>query len=446
MASFEDVRSKVEEAIARFSATSAVNALKNGMLATLPLSILGSIFLLISSLPSSIPIDGLTEGIEALLGPDWQYPFTQVSGSTFDILALVASFSIGYQYARLKGVEPFSCGMISLVNFLVLVPSVVTAGDGSEVSGVISKSWAGGGGMATAIIAALITGWIYTAITAKGWRIKMPDSVPEGIMNSFNALIPGFFTILIAFLACAFFRFGLHTTLAECIIAIIQIPFQTTLGSLPGYLFLTALLSLFWMFGIHSSVLNSIANPFLRANGLANQAILDAGQALTAQNAPYLITFQCRSNFITMTGACITIGLVLAMVFRAKSKQYSTLGKLAIVPSCFNVNEPVLFGFPIVLNFRMFIPALCVPLCAALTVYGAIAIGFMAPFGAMEVPWTTPPILSGFLLGGWQAAVVQLLIIIESCVIYYPFFRKQDNEAYALEQEEEAAEAAGSEA
>lgn len=438
MASFESVRAKAEEAIARFSATTAINALKNGMLATLPLSILGSIFLLISSLPSSIPVDGLSEAIAGMFGADWQYPFTQVSSSTFDILALVASFSIGYQYARQKGVEPFACGMISLVNFLVLIPSVVTGGDGADVTGVIPKSWAGGGGMATAIIAALITGWVYTSIINKGWRIKLPDSVPEGIMNSFNALIPGFFTILIVFLACAFFRFGLQTTLAECINAIIQIPFQTTLGSLPGYLLLTALISLFWMFGIHSSVLNSIANPFLRANGLANQAILDAGQALTAETAPYLITFQCRSNFITMTGACITIGLVVAMLFRAKSKQYKALGKLAIVPSLFNVNEPVLFGFPIVLNFRMFIPALCVPLCAALTVYGAIAVGFMAPFGAMEVPWTTPPIISGFILGGWQAALVQVLIIIESCLIYYPFFRKQDNEAYAAELAEEA--------
>lgn len=440
MASFESVRSKAEEAIARFSATTAVNALKNGMLATLPLSILGSVFLLISSLPSSIPIDGLSDAIASVLGSDWQYPFTQVSGSTFDILALVASFSIGYQYARQKNVEPFACGMISLVNFLVLIPSVVSAADGSTVSSVIPKSWAGGGGMATAIIAALITGWVYTAITNKGWRIKLPDSVPEGIMNSFNALIPGFFTILIAFSACAFFRFGLQTTLCEFINAIIQIPFQTTLGSLPGYLFLTALLSLFWMFGIHSSVLNSIANPFLRANGLANQAILDAGGQLTAQTAPYLITFQCRSNFITMTGACITIGLVLAMLFRARSSQYKALGKLAIVPSCFNVNEPVLFGFPIVLNFRMFIPALCVPLCAALTVYGAIAVGFMAPFGAIEVPWTTPPILSGFILGGWQAALVQVLIIIESCIIYYPFFRRQDNEAYEAELAEGAPE------
>lgn len=83
----------------------------------------------------------------------------------------------------------------------------------------------------------------------------------------------------------------------------------------------------------------------------------------------------------------------------------------------------------------MLIPVLIVPICAALTVYFATAIGFMAPFGAIEVPWTTPPIISGFILGGWRASVVQLLIILESCVIYYPFFKKQDALAYQEEQE-----------
>ena len=430
MSTFEQFRSKLEEIIARFSATTAINALKNGMLATLPLTMLGSIFLLIAS----FPVSNWNEIMTGLLGSDWKYPFTQVSSNTFDIIALVASFSIAYQYARQKAVEPFACGMISLVNFLVLIPSVVTSGD-VTVGSVIPKTWAGGSGMATAILVGLITGWLYTSILAKGWRIKMPASVPEGVANSFNALIPGFLTILLAFVVCAVFRFGLHTTLAELVVSVLQIPLQSGLGSLPGYLLLTFLISLFWLFGIHSSVLNSIANPFLRANGLANQALIDAGVALTASNGAYLVTFQDRSNFITMTGACITVGLVLAMTFRARSVRYKQLGRLALIPTFFNVNEPVLFGFPIVLNFSMMIPMFLTPICAALTVYGAHAIGFMRSFGAIEVPWTTPPIISGFILGGWRASLVQLLIILESCLIYYPFFRKQDNLAYQEEQE-----------
>lgn len=189
------------------------------------------------------------------------------------------------------------------------------------------------------------------------------------------------------------------------------------------------------MFGIHSSVVNSIANPILRANGLANQALLDAGVALTAANGAYMVTYQTRSNFVTMSGACCTIGLVLAMCFCAKSKQYRSLGRLGLVPTLFNVNEPVLFGFPIVLNFGMIVPVFLVPIAAALLTYFSCYIGFVQPFAAIEVPWTTPPIISGFILGGWRGALLQIVIIAVSFVGYYPFFRKQDTEAYKAEQE-----------
>lgn len=434
MGTFEKIRSTLEELIGRFAATTAINALKNGVIATLPLTMLGSIFLLISSFPISNWNDIMT----SILGPDWQYPFTQVSSNTFDIIAMASAGSIGYQYAKLKGVEPFSCGLIALVNFLVLIPSIVTGADGAEVTGVISKTWSGGSGMATAIVVGLVTGWIYTSVLARGWRIKMPASVPTGVADTFSALIPGFLSIVAAFVVCLAMRFGLATTLAEFLESLLQAPLQIGLGSLPGLLVLTLLISLFWMFGIHSSVINSIANPILRANGLANQALLDAGMALTAANGAFMVTYQTRSNFITMSGACCTIGLVLAMAFLARSKQYKSLGRLALVPSFFNVNEPVLFGFPIVLNFRMIVPVFLVPIAAALMTYFACFIGFVQPFAAIEVPWTTPPLISGFILAGWQGLVLQVAIIIVSFLGYYPFFRAQDKEAFEAETADEA--------
>ena len=157
--------------------------------------------------------------------------------------------------------------------------------------------------------------------------------------------------------------------------------------------------------------------------------------ALTAANGAYMVTYQTRSNFVTMSGACCTIGLVLAMCFCAKSKQYRSLGRLGLVPTLFNVNEPVLFGFPIVLNFGMIVPVFLVPIAAALLTYFSCYIGFVQPFAAIEVPWTTPPIISGFILGGWRGALLQIVIIAVSFVGYYPFFRKQDTEAYKAEQE-----------
>lgn len=130
---------------------------------------------------------------------------------------------------------------------------------------------------------------------------------------------------------------------------------------------------------------------------------------------------------------------MIAMIFAAKSKQYKALGKVAAFPALFNVNEPVVFGFPIVMNPVMFLPFILVPVFAALIVYGSIAIGFMQPFAGVTLPWSTPAIISGFMVGGWQGALVQALILVLSTLIYFPFFKVQDNMAY---QNELAAEKA----
>ena len=117
----------------------------------------------------------------------------------------------------------------------------------------------------------------------------------------------------------------------------------------------------------------------------------------------------------------------------AKSKQYKALGKVAAFPAIFNVNEPVVFGFPIVMNPVMFLPFILVPVLAAVIVYGSIAIGFMQPFSGVTLPWSTPAIISGFLVAGWQGALIQVVILAMSTLIYFPFFKFQDNLAYSNE-------------
>ena len=121
------------------------------------------------------------------------------------------------------------------------------------------------------------------------------------------------------------------------------------------------------------------------------------------------------------------------MLFAAKSKQYQALGKVAAFPAIFNVNEPVVFGFPIVMNPVMFVPFILVPVLAAVIVYGAIATGFMQPFSGVTLPWSTPAIISGFMVGGWQGVITQLVILAMSTLVYFPFFKVQDRLAYQNE-------------
>lgn len=163
---------------------------------------------------------------------------------------------------------------------------------------------------------------------------------------------------------------------------------------------------------------------------------------MTLVNNPEAKIFTCQINdvFVKSGGCGLTLGLLLAGIFTAKSEQLSSLLKMAFVPGLFNINEPLIFGLPIVFNPYLLVPFVIVPLIAMFITYGAIASGFMAPFSAVQVPWTTPPIIAGFLLDGWQGAVVQIVNLAIATVIYFPFLKAQDRAFLKEEMADVAAE------
>ena len=140
---------------------------------------------------------------------------------------------------------------------------------------------------------------------------------------------------------------------------------------------------------------------------------------------------------ITVTGAGLTIGLVIYMFFMAKSKQMKTLGRLELVPALFNINEPILFGLPIVMNPVLAFPFIAMPVIACILQYVALYTGLCPLYGATQVPWTCPPIISGFLIGGWRTALLQLIIFIISFFVYLPFARRVDKLNLVKEAEAE---------
>lgn len=405
-------------------------ALKNGMVRLMPFTIVGSIFILIAN----FPIAGWSDMMAGWFGPDWKVPISQVQYATSDMLGLLMVFFIAYEYAKVEEVEPMACASIALSCFLILIPGFVSNGEGVMIQDAIPKSWIGGNGTCTAIVVAILMSWIYCKIMKKNIVIRLPESVPANVASSFVALIPGGTCIILAFGICVGVRVLADISFAELIYEIIQTPLQAATGSLGGIIVMSLLMNFVWFFGIHSSVIGSMFNPFLRANSVANQAIADAGLAVTVANGAHMVTFQYNREFMGLTGSGITIGLVLAMVFVAKSARYKSLGKIALPATVFNINEPVLFGFPIAYNPRMLIPFVLTPLCAVLTGYLAQLIGFLPLFTNVSVPWTTPAVVSGFIVGGWRLALVQIVIIAESFFIYFPFFKKADQEAYLAEQ------------
>ncbi|HEM6212189.1 TPA: PTS sugar transporter subunit IIC [Streptococcus suis] len=424
---------KIIVPIMKFVNMKGIIALKDGMLAILPLTVVGSIFLILGQLP----FEDLNAAIASIFGAEWTEPFMQVYSGTFAIMGLISCFAIGYSYAKNSGVEPLPAGVLSLSSFFILLKSSYIPVDGEPIGDAIAKVWFGGQGIIGAIIIGLVVGAIYTTFIQRHIVIKMPEQVPQAIAKQFEAMIPAFVIFLLSMIVYIVSKMVTNGgTFIEMIYDVIQVPLQGLTGSLPGAIGIAFFISFLWWFGVHGqSVVNGVVTALLLSNLDANKALL-AADKLSLENGAHIVTQQFLDSFLIMSGSGITFGIVFAMLFAAKSKQYKALGKVAAFPALFNVNEPVVFGFPIVMNPVMFLPFVLVPILAAFIVYGAISIGFMQPFSGVTLPWSTPAIISGFMVGGWQGAVVQIIILAVSTIVYFPFFKIQDKIAYESEMKE----------
>lgn len=411
---------KIVPKIMKFVNTKGVLAVKDGMVYSMPLLIVGSIFLILANFPVPAVANALeASGISSIL--------SQTYGATFNISAMIAVMGIAYNYAKLEGQEPFSGGVIALGVFLTIQPSSTVTANGDVVGNIILRDWTAGKGMIGAIIVGLLVGWAYSWFLKKNIRIKMPAGVPAGVANAFSALIPAAVIVTVTAVVQGVFTLCLNTTAMEMIYKMIQVPMQGLTDSLPGAIVMCFLYPFLWVFGVHgSTVVGGIMDGLLQANCLENQAILDAGMELTVANGGHIVTKQFVDQFITVTGCGVTIGIVIFMVFLAKSKQLKMLGRLELIPALFNINEPLMFGIPIVMNPIMAIPFIAVPVLSCIIEYFALATGLCPLYGAVQVPWTCPPIISGLLIGGWRTALLQVVVFAMSFFVYLPFIRRVD--------------------
>ncbi|QIL46840.1 PTS sugar transporter subunit IIC [Vagococcus coleopterorum] len=407
--------------LAKLANTKALLALKDGFVLTMPITLIGSIFMLVANLP----ITGYGDFMASQFGVDWAVGLNQVSGATFDILAIVSVLGIAYFYAKNEKVDGISCALIALVSFTILTASTVSSESGEVVSGVIPKVWTGGQGVITAIIVGLVSSYIFCYFVKKKITIKMPEGVPQGVSNAFVAVIPGFAIILgTAIIFYIFNHFG--TTLTEFIFTSMQKPMQSLTDTYVGGVIMVVLCALLFWMGLHGpNIVMGPILPIITANSIANSELLKEG-ALSVKEGAYIMTPQVLDYFVKIGGTGVTLGLIIAVLLRAKSKQFKEVSKLSLLPGIFNINEPMIFGLPIVYNPILLIPFILVPIITFTIIYLSIFIGFLDPFTAVQVPWTMPPILSGFILQGFKGVLVQVVIIVMSTLVYYPFMVKQD--------------------
>lgn len=433
MSFIDTVNEKVLPQVMKFVSLRPVQAIKDGMLFIMPMSIVGSIFLLLAEFPWE-PIKNFFVNV------GWAPAMYQANNATIGIMGIVAVVAIAYSFVKNEGLEPLGAGISALVSYFLLLEWLVPAegAEGGFVTG-IPTNWLGSSGVIAAILIGVFVGYVYTYLLKRDIRIKMPESVPPGVANSFSALIPmGVTTVVAAILYGIFNANG--TSFLDVIYNTLQVPLQGLSGSL-GFAFIVPFtVHILWWFGIHgATTVGGIVDPIMRANLADNASLFRAG-TLSLEEGAHIIA-KNTDRMYQLGGSGNTIGLVIFLLFFAKSQQLKTLGPLTAGGTLFNINEPVIFGTPIVMNPLMFIPFIFVPVLTYLAFYFLVNIGIVSPATGVEIPWTTPPVIHGFLAGGWTWAVFELAAIAFSLVAYFPFMKKYDQQLLAEEQQGATAEA-----
>ncbi|MBO0438362.1 PTS sugar transporter subunit IIC [Vagococcus fluvialis] len=405
-----------------------LRAVRDGIIATLPLIIVGSFFLIVAfpPLPATWGItEFLTSNAATILLP---YRMTMY------IMSLYATFGIGASLAKSYDLDQVSGGILATIAFLLTFVPVNVPAEALEAAGtagfVLPMANLGGGGMFVGIITAIIAVEIYRMTDKSKFKITMPEQVPPAVARSFEALTPTLIVILGMATITYYIGFDWHTAVAKLVA-----PLVTAADSLPSVLLLIFMITFFWVFGIHGvSIVGSLARPVWLQLLEGNTTAQAAGDAL-----PHIAAEPFFQWFIWVGGSGATIGLAILLAFTAKSEYGSKLGKAIITPSIFNINEPVIFGVPIVLNPIMMIPFVVTPMIMATIAWFATSLGFVNPV-TITAPWTLPGPIGAYLAtgGDWRAAVLNVILILVSVICYYPFVKVYDRKELEKEQGIEA--------
>lgn len=393
-------------------------AVRDGLIATIPLTIIGAIFLLIPYLPwpqSYVSFMGNhPELVSKLLIPFYM---------SLGLLSVYVSFGIGMNLAKSYDMDGLSGAVTSLLTFFTTLS--MTTGE----SGVaISTAYLGGEGMFTAILTAILAVEVMRFCKVRNITIKMPKQVPANVGNSFGSLIPVFISVGIIWAVVHLIGFDINVAISKAITPVLGMSANSIAAPLV-YVILTAIM---WFFGMHPAVLLSIMMPIWLVNAEANMAAAAAGSAIPNIGVqPFIFTF------LWIGGGGGTLALCLLMCF-SKSKVLKSLGRLSIIPGIFNINEPIIFGLPIVLNPILIIPFTLGPIICTIVTYLAfwtgIVPGMAYPSAAI---WTLPSVFAAAVATtSIKAAVLVIVNFIIYAAVYYPFFKIYEKKMVLQEMEE----------
>lgn len=400
-----------------------LQSISSGMVMTLPVTIGASVFSIFASFPIKGVADwfnqiGITSSMMAI-----------VNGS-MNILALFIAFTIAYSYTQKSDGNGVIAGLFSLSSFFILAPQSV--GTGKKVVNAFQMNYLGSEGIIVAIILSVLIGMYYTRLSKnKKLVIKLPDSVPSMVSSSIEPLLIGIIIYITVFIVRAVFDFTPFGNVFDFVNQIITTPLLHIGGSPLTLILLFVLSNILFTFGIHPAAIQSVIMPLVISMMVSSAPAFQEGKTI-----PYLenlVVFAFANN----DAAGATLSLIVVGLILGKSKRYREFFKISSVPNLFNINEPVVFGLPIVLNPILFIPFALSTFISGGMALLAVKIGFITSYNpslGMGMPWTMPKVISNVMVMGWQGGVIWVINFILMCLLYVPFFKIIDQQALREER------------
>lgn len=398
-------------------------AIRDGFISAMPFLIVGS-FLLIFAYPPFAENTTFSFG-KAWLGFAEKYsdkillPFNMTMG----IMAIFVTISTAYSLLEAYKLDRLTGVLLALMGFLLI--------SAPAQNGQLGITFLGAKGLFAGIIIALFSVEVFRFCKEKRLTIKLPSGVPPRIAKSFELLIPVLLLIIIIY-PLSLVSQNLYGKLIPELIMNMVSPLVKVTDSLFGMLFIIFLANTLWFMGIHVSVITGVLNVFLYANAALNQEALVAGEKMTK-----IFTDPFWSAYVTLGGAGATLSLTILFLF-SRAKHLKTIGKLSIVPSIFNINEPILFGTPLTMNPIFFIPLVLAPMVNATIAYFATKIGMIPMLYALP-PWTVPAPVLAMWASGWniKAFLFVIFLMVISGIIWYPFMKVYEKQLLKQETVDE---------
>lgn len=405
-----------------------LKAISSGMMFGLPFIVIGSFFLIFANPPINIDqYNPATANFFMKFMAGWKdfavanYDLiTAPYNLTMGIIGLISVFGIAFSLASEYKINPAMNGMVASVIFLMVCTPVK--------EGNINLNYLGTNGLFVAIIIGLLVVEVNRIFEVKNIKLKLPDTVPPMVATFINTLVPLLTNIILFYGINLIFLVTTKKIFPETVMDILT-PATNIAGSLGGFLLIVTLGNVLWLFGINGS---SIIFPIVFTLGMA-QTGLNTEQMSNGETMTHLMNLQ-MFRISVLGGAGGTLGLILLMM-RSKVSEYRTIGKLSLIPGICSINEPVIFGLPIVFNPILAIPFLITPIVSLLLTYFAQSVGLIG-VGFIVDPSFTPFFAQAYLSSmDWRNIVFCLVLILISSVIYYPFFKVMENNKTKLVDE-----------